>query len=308
MGGAYAQDKNTSARLCTKSAGGRLCTKRAYLQDTIHVVLYKKKTSHISLLSVLMAVYDTTRIAFSIRSVHFCKSFEQLLWLLGHRLFAQQACTAFMPFMMLGLFSTQDYFVLYNWKQANQFMNQWPVYELVKFAFVSQHVHRQKCHALDLPSAGIQCLFETYRLLASWPNLQPVYKQGKQLFKIQQVIIAIHSSSIIIHVSQVPLTSRMWSNVHVCTSFSPSSAGRAIPCSAVCGHATSTHTVINYNGNYFNFQLFSQCRLFTRSHCGYGYLLWSVFPLLFGASTGYLTQKLYWHILCEFMTLATPTQ
>ena len=42
-GGAYAQDKNTSARLCTKSAGRRLCTKRAYLRDTIHVVLYKKK-------------------------------------------------------------------------------------------------------------------------------------------------------------------------------------------------------------------------------------------------------------------------
>ena len=47
-GGAYAQDKNTSARLCTKSAGGRLCTKRAYLQDTMHVVIYKKNFPYIS--------------------------------------------------------------------------------------------------------------------------------------------------------------------------------------------------------------------------------------------------------------------
>ena len=33
-GGAYERDKNTSAGLCTKNAGGGLCARGAYLRDT----------------------------------------------------------------------------------------------------------------------------------------------------------------------------------------------------------------------------------------------------------------------------------
>ena len=37
--GAYAQDKNTSARLCAKNAGGAYARGGAYLRDTMVLIL-----------------------------------------------------------------------------------------------------------------------------------------------------------------------------------------------------------------------------------------------------------------------------
>ena len=39
-GGAYARDKNTSARLCAKNAGGAYARGGAYLRDTTVIILY----------------------------------------------------------------------------------------------------------------------------------------------------------------------------------------------------------------------------------------------------------------------------